>query len=233
LLQRKDFTFRTNTTLTKYSCQDIEEIVDWLIKNRPRIVNLIAFNPHEGTLWSDKIGMDFQVSYSRIAEAAKYAIDRLSKKNIWVNVRYLPLCFMKGYEQHVCNFHQWQYDPYEWECTSDSRMSLENIEKNRTISLEQNLFGETDNEKLHLYLMKQYTIENHFLDCCSQCSNKNMCDGIYSQYLKSFGEKEFIGSEGKIIDDPLFYRLKDTAWAKKRGFPRRNEGLGRVENYLK
>lgn len=213
MLQKKDFTFRTNTTLTSYSCKDIEEITDWFLKIRPRIVNFIAFNPHEGTLWAQENVQDFQTGYSTMAKAAKKAIDRLLPAGIWVNVRYMPLCFMKGYEKHVCNFLQWQFDPYEWECVSGERLSEKKISQLTQEAKGKNIFGYSDEEKLHTHLMKKQTSVNKFVTACGRCGNKDICDGIYPQYLKSFGEKEFQPKKSKKIEDPLYYRMKDTRWS--------------------
>ncbi len=214
LFIRKKFPFRTNTTLTKYSCEDIREIVDWLKGARPKIVNLIAFNPHEGTLWAKENMQDFQVSYSKMADAAKYAIDVLEKENIWVNVRYIPLCFMKGYEEHVSNFHQWQYDPYEWDCISGGRYNKDKIRAILRDAENFGVFGMNNDEKVRNYLMKIETQRNVFLLGCRNCANLKICDGIYPQYFKSFGNAEFQPKEGDCIEDPIFYRMKDLRWAK-------------------
>ena len=213
ILEKNKFSFRTNTTLTSYSCEDIDEIVDWLLKIKPRIANLIAFNPHEGTLWADKEGMSFQVSYSRMAEAAKKAIHKLLPAGIWVNVRYMPLCFMKGYEQHVCNFLQWQFDPYEWEVASSERVSKENISKTIAEANATGVFGDTDEERWHTRAMMNGCKVNAFLPECEKCMNRHICDGIYPQYLKNFGDKEFVATPGEKVRDPLFHRMKDTRWA--------------------
>lgn len=213
ILEKNKFSFRTNTTLTSYSCEDIDEITDWLLMIKPRIANLIAFNPHEGTLWADKEGMSFQVSYSRMAEAAKKTIDKLMAAGIWVNVRYMPLCFMKGYEQHVCNFLQWQFDPYEWEVASSERLSKETISNAITEARANNVYGETDEEKYHTSVMMNACKVNTFLPQCEQCMNRHICDGIYPQYLKNFGDKEFIPTQGDKVKDPLFHRMKNTGWA--------------------
>lgn len=217
LLQKNKFSFRTNTTLTSYSCEDIDEITDWLLMIKPRIANLIAFNPHEGTLWADKEGMSFQVSYSRMAEAAKKAINKLLPAGIWVNVRYMPLCFMKGYEQHVCNFLQWQFDPYEWEVASSERLSKDVIKQNKEESSANGVFGYSDEEKYRTGWMMKVCKANSFAQNCNQCMNRNICDGIYPQYLKTFGDQEFVPTSGEKVSDPLYHRMKDQRWALLKG----------------
>ncbi len=219
VLKKENFSFRTNTTLTSYSCEDIENILKWLKEIKPRIVNLIAFNPHEGTLWSEKMNVEFQISYSIMAEAAKYVIDELKPMGIWVNFRYIPMCFMKGYEEHVCNFLQWQFDPYEWEWCSSERISKEDMKKTTEEALRKEVFGENDYEKMHTWAMlRSVRRRNRFIDECSGCANQSICDGIYPQYLKNFGNEEFEALAGEKFEDPLYHRLKNLSWTKlKRG----------------
>ncbi|KXA91259.1 hypothetical protein AKJ64_04835, partial [candidate division MSBL1 archaeon SCGC-AAA259E17] len=103
--------FRTNTTVTKENVKDLPELAKFLREIRPAAVNFIKFNP-----WSDaaphieKLG----ARYGEVAKYAKRAIDLLEGVIGLVNVRYIPFCFMEGYEKHVCNFSQLKYDPDEW-----------------------------------------------------------------------------------------------------------------------
>ena len=58
---------------------------------------------------------EVQVKAAEVAPYLKKAIDYLDAGNYWVNVRYFPLCLLKGYEPHVCNNPQVMFDPYEWD----------------------------------------------------------------------------------------------------------------------
>ncbi|KKK65047.1 hypothetical protein LCGC14_2978070, partial [marine sediment metagenome] len=49
-----------------------------------------------------------------VATYLKPAITLLEKNNIVVNVRYLPLCFAKGFEKNVVGFSQVYFDDAEW-----------------------------------------------------------------------------------------------------------------------
>ncbi len=225
ILKKRNFPFRINMVLTRYSCPDIQTIAVHLKEIAPRIVNLIAFNPHEGSQWKDKVNVQFQVSYTQQAQAAQRAIDILDAAGIYVNVRYIPLCFMKGYEKHVCNFLQWQFDPYEWEYLSSHRIPpeekaamLERAKNENTFSFSNDGTSDensSDEETLHHYAMKQHIKGNRFLPLCNQCANRQICDGIYPQYLAGFGEKEFSPTPGTPLQDPLAYKRLDTRWAKE------------------
>jgi len=189
LLKKRNMRFRTNSTVTKINLPRLKEIVRIAKQYGSRIHNFIIFNPHENTEWADKINLDFQAKYSEIEKPLKEAIDLAKKIGLWVNVRYIPLCMMKGYEEHVCNFHQWIYDPYEWNEASGNNVELKT-------------------EQDYIQFVKRKTSVNHFKEECDKCANRDICDGIYPQYVKAFGDEEFTIKRGEKADHPLFYRGK-------------------------
>lgn len=184
MLKEKKFKFRVNCTVTKFNLNRLREVIDITKKYGGRMVDFILFNPHEGTKWKDK-DADFQATYSEAAEKIKDAIDY---SDLIINVRYIPLCMMKGYEKHVINFFQWIYDEYGWEESHGN-----NLPK----------FTE---EQQHLAFVKQKIMINHKKQECATCVNVSICDGIHPQYANKFGTDEFIPLEGAFIVDPMFYR---------------------------
>lgn len=212
ILNEREFGFRTNTVLTHNSCSNIEELADLFIELSPRIVNLISFNPYEGSLWRDRINNEFQIPYTLQAEAAKKAIDILSDAGIWVNVRYIPLCFMKGYEKHVCNFLQLQYDPYEWEYTASNRLSSDQVADLTDNAVSICNLGTTPKEKFYYFMMQGIIKDNKTVDACQECSNFYICDHIYSQYINKYGVSEYTPFQGEVLTDPMYYRKTDRRW---------------------
>lgn len=206
LLNSKSFGFRVNTVLTKYSCKDAESLARIFIKYKTRMVNLISFNPYEDSLWRDKTNLDFQVDYSEQAESAKKMIDILIKAKIWVNVRYIPFCFMKGYEKYVGNFLQLPYDPFEWDYTSSNSLSDSEIEKLTKEAVEAKRFGNTNKEKLYQHMMHNIIKDNKKVHECGQCSVNEICDFIYTQYINEFGDYGYNKFEGKKIKDPMHFK---------------------------
>ncbi|HON55855.1 MAG TPA: hypothetical protein PLJ38_02440 [bacterium] len=47
---------------------------------------------------------------------------------------------------------------------------------------------------------------------CKKCAYYNICDGIYPQYSKRFGNDEFKPIIGKKITDPIYFRKQDLRW---------------------
>ncbi len=112
---------RVNCTLTRYNFKDLPKLAAYYdIEVSPRIVNFINFNPHYewGRHEQPEIVQrlnEVQVCASEVAPWLKQALDYLNERKYWVNVRYFPLCLLKGYEHHVCNNPQVMFDPYEWD----------------------------------------------------------------------------------------------------------------------
>jgi len=206
LLNSNSFDFRINTVLTKYSCKDSELLANLFIKYKPRIVNLISFNPYEDSLWRDKANLDFQVDYSVQSDAAKKIINMLDETNIRVNVRYVPFCFMKGYEKYVCNFLQLPYDQYEWDYASSNNLTDSEIEKLTQEAIKFKRFGNTDKEKFYQHMMHNIIKDNKKVQECIHCSLNKICDLIYTQYINEFGNYGYNRFEGKKLEDPMHFK---------------------------
>jgi len=213
-LEESDFTFRTNTTITKINMRNLPALASFFRKVKPRMVNMIVFNPHQGTDWAERTNIEFQARYSDIAPHLKKAIDILMADGIWVNVRYMPLCIMRGYEQHVCNHSQFQYDPYEWELRHEFLLTKEEMNRLVEIAELEGVYGESCEEKLLNLLARRLMRGNMKAETCKKCVNYLICDGVYSQYFRRFGFGEFSPvEEGYYIKDPLHYRLQNLGWA--------------------
>ena len=150
----------------------------------PLEVNFITFN-----YWGDVQLKN--VGYREMTDAIKKCIDQLNK-DIIINVRYTPFCYMEGYEQYVCNLYQHIYDPYDWnkevyDYTVDASIPW------------------TEEGKLRIAhdACKQQRIKFYHKDKeCMSCKHFYICDGI---------EKELAGevltpTPGEKIQDVLFYR---------------------------
>jgi MoaA/NifB/PqqE/SkfB family radical SAM enzyme len=213
IIKGKKFGFRTNTTLLSFNYKNLPKLAGELIAMGPRISNFISFNPHEGTDWSKESEINFQPKYSDVAPYLTETINRLMAAGIWVNVRYFPLCMLKGYEQHLCNFHQWQWDPYEWDYFQGYKLDKKEMKKIGRSAERENMYGIFPEERMKLWITKHRACgKNLFFEQCRQCANKAICDGVYPQYAARFGSGEFLPLEGELIRDPLHYRKKNQAW---------------------
>ncbi len=165
---------RVNCTLTKYNYQDLPRLARHYHETvKPRVVNFINFNPHYewGKHQQPEIFErlnEVQVKASEVEPYLRDAINYLDDKNYWVNVRYFPLCRLKGLESHVCNNPQVMFDPFEWDYgiapkTVDAYMAQGRDFQNRI---------------------------NTNKGACAQCGMLNVCGGLHGNYAQLHGFSE-------------------------------------------
>lgn len=121
-----------------------------------------------------------------ITDAIKNAIDKLSCRLI--NVRYVPFCYMQGYEKYVTGYYQLIYDIYDWNLTSYRRKT--------------DMPVKTDFIKDQMEDAKRMRCQGfHKGDECRQCKWFFICDGI-----KNGMNDPYMPVDGKKINDVLYYR---------------------------
>ena len=189
ILKETNFNWRGNVCVVKDNLPFLIDTIELVHKYGGRLLNFLVFNPHENTDLAHRTN-EIQAKYSECAEAMKKAIDRANELGVMIEVRYIPICTMKGYEKYVLNFSQWIYDPYSWE------------------EAHGNALPPFKEEYEAVEFVRQKTLVNYKKDKCENCSNRDICDGVYPQYIKRFGEKEFEPFTGPLLINPLHYRIK-------------------------
>lgn len=100
---------RVNCTVTHKNYKNLPtKFVALMEELKPYEVNFLTLN-----YWDDA-GVQETIDYPTITPYVHQAIDLLKDRVEIINVRYTPYCFMKGYEQYVCNYYQHIYDVYDW-----------------------------------------------------------------------------------------------------------------------
>jgi hypothetical protein len=152
------------------------------------VINFLTFNPYFE--WQERIKIPFQGRHSLIAPYLKEAIDFCTANGIEANVRYMPLCQMIGYEQHVYNGYQLPYDPHEWDYNSwyDCKVEAPSRDWYKVASMKQ--------KERHGYIQGEV---------CNHCGVKMICDGFHTQYVRQFGFKEAVPYPGQYVEDPTFF----------------------------
>ena len=127
-----------------------------------------------------------------VNEKTKVYFDKIKDDVKYINVRYTPFCYMKGYEKHVCNHYQHIYDKYDW----NKEIYGYDIDTSKSY---------TDNEKIdmahdraHTERLKMYVKP---IDCL-KCKYYNICDGVEKQV------KDFVAlpEPGEKITNVNYYR---------------------------
>ncbi len=195
-LDEKGFQYTSNTTVYEWNYKHLPELAHEITRHGIYLHNFIIMNAYYA--WNDG-GKAFgvQAKYSDIYPYLMEAVDILESGNIGVNIRYAPLCAVKGKEKNLVGMVGVRYDPYEW-------MNLAGH------------FGGTPGYCASVITLKEGEIETHlkynavdatigtgvkvtgtrgnlkyFSENCSKCGAKDVCDGIDPNYLRIYGPDEF------------------------------------------
>lgn len=181
---------RINCTVYYKNYHQLVNIYADLINDiNPLEVNFITLN-----YWDD-VNVPRGVSYKEMTDNIKQCIDRLNKEII-INVRYVPYCYMVGYEQYVCDQYQHIYDLYDWnkEMYIDERGIR--IDVSRTYTKEEKL------EFAYKHCADHRSRFYYKPPTCMTCKYFHICDGVENE-LKG---TEVYPTPGEKILEVTHYR---------------------------
>jgi len=176
---------RVNCTVTHKNYKNLStQFVDLMKELTPYEVNFLTLN-----YWDDA-GIQDTINYSEVMPHVHNAIDLLKSFIDIINVRYTPYCFMKGYEQYVCNYYQHIYDVYDWNiAVYDGK--IDPIEYKSDVY--KSMYGAAERKRNWTYYKKKE---------CLDCKHYFICDGVEKQ-IKEIKLKPEIGEKIKSVN---FYR---------------------------
>lgn len=197
-LDKQKFQYTSNTVVFEWNYKRLPEIAREVLKHEIYLHNFIIMNAYYE--WNqDGRAFGVQAKYSDIYPYLQEAVAILESNHVGVNIRYAPLCAVKGMEKNLVGMVGVRYDPYEW-------MNLAGHMGGAPEFCAQIIPIEEGGIEDHLTLKKSnFVHENgvkvtgirgsnikHFADICSECQAKDVCDGIDPNYLKLYGSEEFI-----------------------------------------
>ncbi len=206
-------TIRTNTVVNQINVYSLPSIASFVAGFNPRQVNFITINDW---CFAKHLVDKLMLPYTDMSPHLKVACDFLAPRVPAVNVRYIPFCFMKGYERFVCNHKQVVYDQFEWVPYVRTRLEVQNtllrswaivaygyavggaFKKSFQIPFTE-LLDESITEALRHWF---YTKGKE----CRQCSRNPICDGVENTYAKKFGLAELTNINGDLIRDAVYFR---------------------------
>jgi MoaA/NifB/PqqE/SkfB family radical SAM enzyme len=158
---------RINCTVYYKNYHQLVDIYADLINEiKPFEVNFITLNYWEGASIEAT-----NVSYSDMTDNIKKCIDILTKDMI-INVRYVPYCYMQGYEQYVCDQYQHIYDLYDWNKEMYIDESGPRIDVSKTYTLEEKLGFAYKQCADHRNRYYRKSVN------CLKCKYFYICDGV-------------------------------------------------------
>ena len=210
-IQELGIQVRTNTTVTKKNYTEMPALAEFLKKLKVDRVNLILFNPAEDAASHAK---EYTEKYELVSDYLKKAIDILKDNVRKITIRYIPFCFMKSYEEFVCNQYQQIYDNYEADnlFREYERNGFKVVAYHLAHGLPyyfNRLFGQSLKETLRQARVKA-TEKRAYIknEECSKCSARNICEGLHKKYVELFGSSSLKAIEGKALKNPLDFRRK-------------------------
>jgi len=216
---------RSNTVVNGLNFKYVFEITELLHSLGVQHVNFILFNPIVEAVCVEK---EVNVRYSEASPYLKQALDAFQDKFERITIRYLPFCFLPGYEEHITECPQIQYDPFEWDylvrmrirngillsslATLIGLLLLPNVK--RIVALPIPIL-------LREAIMRGLSFKNKVKgNACRQCAFDYICDGLWREYAKRNDFAELRSIPGKKIIDPVYFlRTKDQGgiqWKIKR-----------------
>jgi len=184
---------RINCTVTNKNYTQIDtKFVELVRTLMPFEVNFITLN-----YWDDAKTQK-TIDYNQITPHIHKAIDELKDFVPYINVRYTPYCFMKGYEKYVCNYYQHIYDIYDWNiAVYDQNISPDEYKKDPLKAL----YDSAKRNRLNSYYKTKE---------CFNCKYYYICDGIEN----SIQQIELHPESGEKISNPNFYRKNFYSYSK-------------------
>ena len=173
---------RINCTVYDVNHKTIDH--ELLSKLKPEQINFILLN-------YDSDNSDFRkVDYKSLTDSIKVCIDNIS--DIDINVRYVPFCYMRGYEKHVVNYYQHIYDLRDW------NLAIYNQELDASIKY-------TSKEKLrqaYSHAKERRISAYHKGKECLQCKDLFICDGVE----REIKDTPLYPAPGAHITDVMYYK---------------------------
>ena len=205
---------RSSTTVTGRNCAHITEIVGQLVDLGVETMHLAVFSPVTEAKGTDAA---MSVRYSDAAAAIKAAIDRHAARLPPLSVKYLPFCFMTGYEKYVMNLYQQSFDPDDWNYYLGNKVRRAGTPLKRAVFHAAVLAGAAlmkDRTAARAYGMKGrlalgFTrvvelLRKKRLPVCRRCRYCVVCDFAWRDYVRRFGTHEFSPVLGERVLDPAW-----------------------------
>lgn len=202
---------RTNTVVCKANHRHLDALMGLLIDKCVDNINFVMFNP---VIQATNIDVVKEV-YVNYADAGREIIKAIRAHEAALphfNVRYMPFCFLPGYERYVTNLDQMTFDPDEW----DNYVSFR-LRKGRLIAGVAALVGLTVTPFLGAIaglgwkglrtagLSRFYVLKDRVRTAaCKRCAYGNVCDYLYRDYCRHYGVADVIPVAGPKLVDPAW-----------------------------
>jgi molybdenum cofactor biosynthesis enzyme MoaA len=204
---------RVNTVVNRLNYSTLAELGAVILPFSPAQVNFITINDW---CFAKHLVERYMLPYAEMAPRLKEACLLLAPRVPALNVRYIPFCFMQGYERFVCNHQQVMYDPYEWVPRVRARLEQGTSLGRYLAILGYGLFAcgalrklrrlswaDTLDESVVAGLRRWFYTKSA---ACKNCRYAELCDGVEKTYAATYGVAELLPVSGQKLVDPVHFR---------------------------
>ena len=209
-IQDAGLRLRTNSVICEPNYRHTTELVGLCVAKQVDSISLLGFNP----IVQVRSAPQTEPLYLRHSEAAreiKRAIDTHRDQLPATNIRYMPFCFFRGYEQYVTNHDQFSWEPDEWNnylrvalkagsirAAKRALFAFRNVGYKR-FALRYGIRG------LLTAGMQRHYARNKFKPSkCSGCAYRYVCDYVWTGYYEHYGDDELQPVDGSPIRNPVW-----------------------------
>jgi glycosyltransferase involved in cell wall biosynthesis/MoaA/NifB/PqqE/SkfB family radical SAM enzyme len=208
-LDARGFDYCTNTTVFEWNHTHLADIARELVRHRVYLHNFILMNAYYE--WNrDGKAFGVQARYAAIRPHLAEAIAILEEHGVAVNVRYAPMCGVRGLEKHLVGVVGVRYDAHEWmneaghfggapaQCAKPLAVRQGDIDA----AFRKEPASRTLANGVRIVAARGGGVKA-FPSQCGSCAARDVCDGIDPNYLAQHGADEFVPYDGPTWDFPV------------------------------
>lgn len=205
---------RTSSTVTALNHEYVHSMLELFIELGVDCIHLAVFSPVASAVGTDP---RFVVRYTDAARSIRFAIDRHVSRLPQLSVKYIPFCFMIGYEKYVMNLYQQNYDRDDWNYYYSNKIRRTRgpisralfdaasllgalFAKDWSIPLRHGLFG----LKVFGFTRLVELLRKKRTSACRGCAYDLVCDHVWKEYAQQFGTSELKPVQGAKLRDPAW-----------------------------
>lgn len=205
---------RTSTTLTGENLMYVEDILQLVLDLEACCIHFAVFSP---VAQANGSADRFKVSYEDAAASLKRALSRHRDKLPPLSIKYIPFCFMVGFEEYVMNLYQQSYDPDDWNYLYSNKIRRAPGRLSSFLFDAMSLAGSIFVRHLraarlqgvHGLKVAGFTrlvevIRKQRVPACRECRYDLVCDHVWRDYVRAYGASSIHPVRGEKVDHPAW-----------------------------
>lgn len=205
---------RATATVTGLNHAYVDQLFELFLELEVECIHLAVFSPVASATGTDP---ELFVSYTDAAHSIKRAIDRHESRLPPLSVKYIPFCFMTGYEKYVMNLYQQNFDPDDWNYYYSNKVRRANsalkrwgfdavsllgalVAKDWSVPAKHGWYG----ARVFGFTRLVELLRKRRPAACRRCALDRVCDHVWKDYVAQHGEGEITAVPGPVIRHPAW-----------------------------